>query len=227
MQDFEYLSTDAAPLAYKGDEGHDFEIDFGVVDEADKSGDIVRESAYEIGEKVKVSIGHVYSDADESKVAGIAEITGRRGNRMICKGRWLDTPLGRETAVKQREYAAAGIAQEASVGIPIVRGGTRSGIHLKSEERAIGARRVIEKSAPRKHVALVNRGMAHGTRVLSAKSEEDGVVSAAPAETEPPGEAERRTETDEAALKEAEQRGEFRARRELFLRMPPVVQERV
>ena len=82
MSEEQELKTSNGVLVYKsidGDESADFEIDFGLVDQPDSVGDIVRESVYEVGEKVKISIGHIRSDADEMKVAGIGEVTGRRG----------------------------------------------------------------------------------------------------------------------------------------------------
>lgn len=94
------LKTSSRALVYKsikGNDSADFEINFGLVDQLDHVGDIARESTYEVGERVKIGIGHIRSDADEMKIAGIGEVTERRGDRMICKGKWLDTPLGQET----------------------------------------------------------------------------------------------------------------------------------
>lgn len=70
MSEEQELKTSNGVLVYKsidGDESADFEIDFGLVDQPDS-----------VGEKVKISIGHIRSDADEMKVAGIGEVTGRR-----------------------------------------------------------------------------------------------------------------------------------------------------
>lgn len=71
MSEEQELKTSNGVLVYKsidGDESADFEIDFGLVDQPDS-----------VGEKLKISIGHIRSDADEMKVAGIGEVTGRRG----------------------------------------------------------------------------------------------------------------------------------------------------
>ena len=71
MSEEQELKTSNGVLVYKsidGDESADFESDFGLVDQPDS-----------VGEKVKISIGHIRSDADEMKVAGIGEVTRRRG----------------------------------------------------------------------------------------------------------------------------------------------------